>query len=136
MTQLLESDLLPAQQKHRQARKLLQAMHALNPERYSAVEKQINLLVQNRKLSDARHLANRYLRQSTDPNPRAWRELASIQERLGELDAVARLVRLAVLLAALRPHLERPRTSAAHRRVRNRLHWACRSHSEDVVSDG
>ncbi len=84
ITQLLETDLLLAQNKHRQASGKLQTLVELHPDRYSAVEKQITLLVSKRKLSDARNLANQYLRSAQQPNPRAWRELASIQQQLGE----------------------------------------------------
>jgi len=84
ITQLLEADLLLAQNKHQQASKKLKTLIELNPERYSAVEKQIILLVSKRKLSEARNLANQYLRSAEQPNPRAWRELASIQQQLGE----------------------------------------------------
>ena len=84
ITQLLETDLLLAQNKHSQASSKLQSLIELHPDRYSAVEKQITLLVRKRKLSEAKNLAIQYLRSAEQPNPRAWRELASIQEQLGE----------------------------------------------------
>jgi len=84
ITQLLEADLLLAQNKLLQASNKLQSIIELHPDRYSAVEKQITLLARKRKLSDAKNLAKQYLRSAEQPNPRAWRELASIQEQLGE----------------------------------------------------
>jgi len=84
MTELLEADLLIAQNKPSAAQKKLQALIEFNPNRYSAVEKQITLLANKRKLREAKNLANQYLRSVHQPNPRAWRELASVQERLGE----------------------------------------------------
>lgn len=84
MTALLEADLLLAQNKHNEASNILQALNDRHPNRYSIVEKEINLLVRNNKLSQARHLANQYIRHAETPNPLAWRELASIQESLGE----------------------------------------------------
>ncbi|MEE9332493.1 MAG: M48 family metalloprotease [Granulosicoccaceae bacterium] len=84
ITQLLEADLLLAQNKHLQASSKLQTLIELNPDRYSAVEKQIALLVRERKLSDAKNLAKQYLRSAEQAKPRAWRELASIQQQLGD----------------------------------------------------
>ncbi len=84
MTELLEADLAVANKQHDQALQILRSLRETHPERYSVVEKEINLLMQNSQLSQARSLANNYLRRSEQPNPRAWRELANIQERLGE----------------------------------------------------
>ncbi len=84
ITQLLEADLLLAQNKYQQASNILQSQIELHPDRYSAVEKQITSLVRKRKHSDAKNLAKQYLRSVDQPNPLAWRELASIQEQLGD----------------------------------------------------
>lgn len=62
----------------------LQALSELYPERYSIVEKRLSLLVDQRQLASARKVATEYIRGSSDPEPLAWRELASIQQQLND----------------------------------------------------
>ena len=85
MAQLLRADVLEANGKHGQSAELLAALLGLYPDRYSIVEKLLDQLIRNRKPSEAMAVANRYLRNSPMPNPLAWRQLASVQQRLGNL---------------------------------------------------
>lgn len=62
----------------------LAALSDLYPNRYSIVEKRLDTLIKNRQLRDALNVATRYLRSSLDPNPLAWRQLASIQQQLDD----------------------------------------------------
>ncbi len=64
--------------------KRLSALAELYPERYSIVEKQLQFLVATKRLRDASDLATRYVRSATTPNPRAWMQLANIQEKLDD----------------------------------------------------
>lgn len=56
----------------------------LYPERYSIVEKQSDSLVLQRQLTDAQNAVTRYIRTNINPDPLAWRQLASIQQQLGD----------------------------------------------------
>lgn len=62
----------------------LAALSDLYPDRYSIVEKRLHTLVGARQLPNALKVATRYIRSTLDPNPLAWRELASIQQQLGD----------------------------------------------------
>ena len=62
----------------------LAELSSLYPNRYSIVEKRLATLEEMRKLTEARDVAIRYLRVSSKPDPLAWRELASIQQRLDD----------------------------------------------------
>ena len=61
---------------------LLEALSDLYPDRYSIVEKRLDQLVRDRRLIEAASAVKHYIRDSKRPNPLAWRQLASIQERL------------------------------------------------------
>jgi predicted Zn-dependent protease len=63
---------------------VLSALSELYPDRYSIVEKRLDQLVRDRRLGEARKVANDYLRGTANPDPLAWRQLASIQERLDD----------------------------------------------------
>jgi len=84
MAQLLAADIHDAEGKPKAGQKLLTALLDLYPDRYSIVEQLLDTLIRSRKLSQAMSVANRYLRDSESPNPLAWRQLASIQQRLGD----------------------------------------------------
>lgn len=84
MAKLLETGLLEANGKSAASRQLLKALHELYPDKYSIVEELLDRLIRSRKLSKAMAVANRYLRNSRAPDPLAWRQLASIQQRLGD----------------------------------------------------
>ena len=60
----------------------LASLSLLYPDRYSIVEKRLDALVQKRQLPDAADVATRYIRTNSQPNPLAWRQLASIQQQL------------------------------------------------------
>ena len=61
----------------------LATLSDLYPNRYSIVEKRLDELVSRRQLTEALSVAMRYLRVDRTPNPLAWRQLASIQQLLG-----------------------------------------------------
>jgi len=63
---------------------LLERLYANYPERYSVVEKLVDLQTRKRQLSTAMQTTKQYLRRYNNPNPLAWRQLASVQQRLGE----------------------------------------------------
>lgn len=61
---------------------LLDELISLYPDRYSIVEKRLDQLIRDRRLSEASTIVKRYIRDSKNPNPLAWRQLANIQQRL------------------------------------------------------
>ena len=61
---------------------LLDELIDLYPDRYSIVEKRLDQLVRDRRLTEAANVVRRYIRDSKIPNPLAWRQLANIQQRL------------------------------------------------------
>lgn len=70
-----------------QAGQIERSLHTLSelfPDRYSIVEKRLKLLTDQRQLSDAMKVVTEYIRGSGNPNPLAWRELASIQQQLND----------------------------------------------------
>jgi predicted Zn-dependent protease len=67
-----------------QTERRLRSLSELYPDRYSIVEKRLKLLTDQRQLSEAMRVATEYIRSSGDPNPLAWRELASIQQQLND----------------------------------------------------
>jgi len=84
---LLSAELKAAQGKSAKSRAQLETLHRLFPERYSILEMLLDQLVDDRKLSSAQDLANDYIRHTDQPNARAWRTLASVQQQLGEVAA-------------------------------------------------
>ncbi len=62
----------------------LAALSSLYPDRYSIVEKRLDALVRKHQLPDAVDVATRYIRNNNQPNPLAWRQLASIQQQLDD----------------------------------------------------
>lgn len=81
MVELLRADIA-GMDKQRGDDSILAALSDLYPERYSIVEKRLEQLIQDRRLGQAMQIANDYLRSNSNPDPQAWRQLASIQERL------------------------------------------------------
>lgn len=63
---------------------LMEKLYANYPERYSVIEKLVELQTRKRRLSTAIQTAKKYLRRNINPNPLAWRQLASVQQQLGE----------------------------------------------------
>ncbi len=62
----------------------LEALYDYYPERFSVVEKLVELQTRKRKLTLAKQTVTQYIRHIPSPNPLAWRQLASLQQRLGE----------------------------------------------------
>ncbi len=83
MVELLRADIA-SMDKQRSDDSILAALSDLYPERYSIVEKRLEQLIQDRRLGQAMQIANEYLRSNSNPDPLAWRQLASIQERLDD----------------------------------------------------
>jgi len=84
---LLKAELNAAQGNGRASKKLLETLHALYPERFSILELLLDQLIEEKKLGTVIELANNYIRQTDQPNPRAWRTLAGVQQQLGEAAA-------------------------------------------------
>jgi len=63
---------------------VLESLYKNYPERFSVVEKLVDLQTRKRRLTKAKQTVTRYLRRIPNPNPLAWRQLASLQQRLGE----------------------------------------------------
>lgn len=84
MVALLRADVLEAKGDERDSRLRLEALSDLYPDRYSIVEKRIEQLSQAGLLVDALAVAQRYLRGVERPDPLAWRQLASVRQRLGD----------------------------------------------------
>jgi len=84
MAEMLRNEILEADGRGQSSRKRLTALSELYPDRYSIVEKLLEQQIKTRRLADAMDTANRYLRDASNPNPLAWRQLASIQQQLGE----------------------------------------------------
>ena len=85
MVELLRADLLEAAGEEREARARLAALADLYPERYSIVEKRVGQLMRARQPERARGVVQRYLRDVDSPEPLAWRQLAGIEQRLGDV---------------------------------------------------
>ena len=83
MVELLRADI-ESLANRRSNDEVLAALSELYPDRYSIVEKRLDQLVRDRRLGAAMQVANDYLRGSSRPDPKAWRQLASIQERLDD----------------------------------------------------
>ncbi|MFK7893215.1 MAG: M48 family metalloprotease [Granulosicoccus sp.] len=93
MVEMLRADIL-GKDKAPESERELEALSELYPERYSLIEKRLELLIDDRQITRARDVATEYLRRSSRTNPLAWRELASIEELLndkaGSHEALAR----------------------------------------------
>ena len=83
MVELLRSDIMEAKGTGASDTRL-EDLADLYPDRYSIVEKQLQQLVRKRRFGTALDIAKTYLRNAADPHPLAWREMASIQQRLGD----------------------------------------------------
>lgn len=83
MAELLRADIASLSNE-RSDDAVLAALSELYPDRYSIVEKRMDQLIRDRRLTKAVAVAKTYLRDSTRTNPLAWRQLASVQERLDD----------------------------------------------------
>ncbi|MBX2879430.1 MAG: M48 family metalloprotease [Granulosicoccus sp.] len=81
---LLEARLLQARGKILPSTALYEELMSVYPGRYPIVEQYAEHLSGQRKFSEAAAIIKRYQRNTSSPNPLAWRELANIQEQLGQ----------------------------------------------------
>jgi predicted Zn-dependent protease len=81
MIELLRADIASMDNKKTDDA-LLEALSDLYPDRYSIVEKRLDQFIRDRRLIEASSTVKEYISDSKRPNPLAWRQLASIQERL------------------------------------------------------
>jgi len=88
MVQLLQSQLYHDASgeagNKRKAEQMLESLSSLYPERYSIIEQRLEFLIEKRRLTEARHVASRYIRDSDNPRALAWHKLASIQQQLND----------------------------------------------------
>ncbi|MBX2837362.1 MAG: M48 family metalloprotease [Gammaproteobacteria bacterium] len=83
MAAILKAEILEARGQSTKSRDALQDLLELYPNKYSIVEKLVEHLIRVRRHTDAMDVALYYLRNADNPSPRAWRQLANIQQRLG-----------------------------------------------------
>lgn len=83
MVELLRADIVEQDNESSNDSRLA-ALSDLYPERYSIVEKRLEQLTRERRLGKATRVANTYIRNSDNPHPLAWRQLAAIQELLND----------------------------------------------------
>lgn len=86
----LIAELLDARYLHRigerdASRRKLHSLTQVFEHRYAPVAALIAQLVDARRLSRAREVAERYLRDSANPDPQAWHAIAGIEQSLGNL---------------------------------------------------
>ena len=81
MVELLRADILGSDTN---TTSRLAALSELYPDRYSIVEKRLDAMIRKRQLPEAVDVATRYIRNNNQPNPLAWRQLASIQQQLDD----------------------------------------------------
>jgi len=81
---LMNAELTAAKGNSADSQEQLRSLHAIFPERFSVLEILLSQLIEDKKLGTARDLASEYIRRTDQPNPRAWRTLASVQQQLGD----------------------------------------------------
>ncbi len=84
MARLARANVLEKQNKLDESLTVLEQLYEDYPSRYSVVEKLVDIQIRNRSLSAAMTTAKNYLRRTSNPNPSAWRQLANVQQRLGQ----------------------------------------------------
>ncbi len=84
MAELTRAEVLEESGDFDASLKVLESLYRNYPERYSVVEKLVDLQTRKRRLTVAKKTVTQYLRRFPNPNPLAWRKLASLQQRLGE----------------------------------------------------
>jgi len=82
---LLQASLLFDQGQISKSTDIHEQLLSVYPGRYPIVEQFANQLISQRKLKKAAAVIRRYQRATASPSTQAWRELANIQERLGQL---------------------------------------------------
>ncbi|NND93079.1 MAG: M48 family metalloprotease [Granulosicoccus sp.] len=83
MVELLRADI-NSLVNERSDDRVLATLSELYPDRYSIVEKRLEQLIRDRRLGEAMQVAQGYLRSTAEPDALAWRQLASVQERLDD----------------------------------------------------
>ena len=84
MAKIIRADTLARQGKLDASQDLLELLMAAYPGRYSIVERLLDLQTRQSKITLAVETVNNYFRATNTPNPRAWRQLANFQQRLGD----------------------------------------------------
>jgi len=87
MAQLTRADVLEQSGNLDASLAVLEDLHENYPERFSVVGKLVDLQTRKRRLTLAKQTVKQYLRRISKPNPLAWRQLAGLQQRLGEQSA-------------------------------------------------
>jgi len=84
MAELTRAAVLEKSGDSKTSRTVLEALNENYPERFSVVEKLVDFQTRKRQLASAKQTVTGYLRRIPNPNPLAWRQLASLQQTLGE----------------------------------------------------
>lgn len=84
---LLEAQLLSERGETASSFALYKELMSVYPGRYPIIGQFIGQLVNQRKFTEAAGVIKTYQRNTATPNPLAWRELANIQEQLGQQSA-------------------------------------------------
>ncbi len=82
--QLMRATIAQGMKDFQQSAAILEELISTYPSRYSSVEQYSEQLLSQGKLQKAQRVIREYQRDNTDPDPRSWRVLANIQERLGD----------------------------------------------------
>lgn len=85
--QLLTAELLFNEGRRNEAGELLGLLTSIYPESFAVVEAQYNQLQDSSRLSEARQRLLEYIRSTSKPDNNAWRELANIEQKLGNESA-------------------------------------------------
>ena len=85
--QLLSAEVLFDEGRIKESMQLLELLESVYPESFAIVEMRFNHLVDNSQLSDAQRTLLDYIRSSAKPDNIAWRELANIEQKLGNESA-------------------------------------------------
>jgi len=81
---VLDAHLLAQDDRRSAALARLADLDEIYPGRYSIAEQRSELLIEDRQLSQARDVILRYLRETSPAEPKAWRALADVRQRLGD----------------------------------------------------
>lgn len=85
--QLLTAELLFNEGRRAEAAELLGLLTSIYPESFAVVQMQFEQLIDSSRLSEARQRMLEYIRSTAKPDNIAWRELANIEQRLGNESA-------------------------------------------------
>lgn len=85
--QLLTAELLFDEGRRTKATELLDLLTSIYPESFAVVEMQFNQLLDSSRLSEAQQTLLEYIRSTSEPDNNAWRELANIEQKLGNESA-------------------------------------------------